>query len=148
MLHFFISCLLLSPLRRISFSFFFFFNDPAPPDIYPLPLPDALPIYVHRDVVAGAPEDRVRLDVHPHVQVARRSAALTRCALAPEPDPLPVRHARGDAGLDRPDRKSTRLNSSHGYISYAVFCLNKKKQNPCAKPIDSTSFLMAPRIRQ
>src|SRR2546422_5744398 len=30
-------------------------------------------------------------------------------------------------GLDWPDRKSTRLNSSHGYISYAVFCLKKKK---------------------
>src|SRR3989449_4460561 len=29
---------------------------------------------------------------------------------------------------DRPDRKSTRLNSSHGYISYAVFCLKKKTQ--------------------
>src|SRR2546422_6787998 len=29
-----------------------------------------------------------------------------------------------------PDRKSTRLNSSHGYISYAVFCL-KKKKHPC-----------------
>src|SRR5687768_18265909 len=29
---------------------------------------------------------------------------------------------------DRPDRKSTRLNSSHGYISYAVFCLKKKKK--------------------
>src|SRR2546429_1112590 len=28
---------------------------------------------------------------------------------------------------ERPDRKSTRLNSSHGYISYAVFCLKKKK---------------------
>src|SRR2546422_7313223 len=28
----------------------------------------------------------------------------------------------------QPDRKSTRLNSSHGYISYAVFCLKKKKQ--------------------
>src|SRR2546429_6099460 len=28
-----------------------------------------------------------------------------------------------------PDRKSTRLNSSHGYISYAVFCLKKKKPN-------------------
>src|SRR2546422_7493284 len=35
--------------------------------------------------------------------------------------------------IDRPrageDRKSTRLNSSHGYISYAVFCLKKKKKN-------------------
>src|SRR2546429_3863655 len=35
------------------------------------------------------------------------------------------RHARGTDG----DRKSTRLNSSHGYISYAVFCLKKKKIN-------------------
>src|SRR2546422_5616317 len=31
-------------------------------------------------------------------------------------------------GLTRTDRKSTRLNSSHGYISYAVFCLKKKKK--------------------
>src|SRR5687768_18266406 len=31
---------------------------------------------------------------------------------------------------DRSDRKSTRLNSSHGYISYAVFCLKKKKKKP------------------
>src|SRR2546422_2237506 len=30
-------------------------------------------------------------------------------------------------GIDTLDRKSTRLNSSHGYISYAVFCLKKKK---------------------
>src|SRR2546429_5135854 len=36
-------------------------------------------------------------------------------------------------GRRRPeDRKSTRLNSSHGYISYAVFCLKKKKRNPHA----------------
>src|SRR2546429_5345539 len=33
------------------------------------------------------------------------------------------------AGLGLEDRKSTRLNSSHGYISYAVFCLKKKKNN-------------------
>src|SRR2546422_8518599 len=33
----------------------------------------------------------------------------------------------GEAGRDQRDRKSTRLNSSHGYISYAVFCLKKKK---------------------
>src|SRR2546422_3576367 len=37
---------------------------------------------------------------------------------------------RNDAGeIDERDRKSTRLNSSHGYISYAVFCLKKKKKN-------------------
>src|SRR5205809_5385948 len=52
--------------------------------------------------------------------------------------PLPLRHESGRhhllgaGGRDRhgradPDRKSTRLNSSHGYISYAVFCLKKKK---------------------
>src|SRR2546422_8959505 len=34
-----------------------------------------------------------------------------------------------DIGLLMTDRKSTRLNSSHGYISYAVFCLKKKKTN-------------------
>src|SRR2546429_6117844 len=34
-------------------------------------------------------------------------------------------------GVLRPDRKSTRLNSSHGYISYAVFCLKKKKSQHC-----------------
>src|SRR2546429_5297265 len=36
--------------------------------------------------------------------------------------------ARPDSRNARLDRKSTRLNSSHGYISYAVFCLKKKKQ--------------------
>src|SRR5205809_1829375 len=41
------------------------------------------------------------------------------------------RHAAGRGARDgdpAPDRKSTRLNSSHGYISYAVFCLKKKKE--------------------
>src|SRR2546422_4676860 len=36
---------------------------------------------------------------------------------------------RIDHEVERQDRKSTRLNSSHGYISYAVFCLKKKKKN-------------------
>src|SRR5687768_18079695 len=36
---------------------------------------------------------------------------------------------RLDDGQGKRDRKSTRLNSSHGYISYAVFCLKKKKNN-------------------
>src|SRR5215204_6056192 len=39
----------------------------------------------------------------------------------------PVRHRQVRAGPDRRDRKSTRLNSSHTVISYAVFCLKKKK---------------------
>src|SRR5256884_5301462 len=43
-------------------------------------------------------------------------------------------HCRpGEGASRRPeDRKSTRLNSSHGYNSYAVLCLNKKKQTPSA----------------
>src|SRR2546429_5239208 len=44
------------------------------------------------------------------------------------------------------DRKSTRLNSSHGYISYAVFCLKKKKNTPPLLTVPSpfTVFVMAP----
>src|SRR2546429_6791384 len=54
-----------------------------------------------------------------------------------------LRVFRLDGKLDKPptetlhlflgdrDRKSTRLNSSHGYISYAVFCLTKKTHTPC-----------------
>src|SRR2546422_3075705 len=40
------------------------------------------------------------------------------------------------------DRKSTRLNSSHGYISYAVFCLKKKKKNEVRRShiIETTSM--------
>src|SRR2546429_7208074 len=41
----------------------------------------------------------------------------------------------------RPDRKSTRLNSSHGYISYAVFCLKKKKKHDT-----STTHFPQPRV--
>src|SRR2546429_6387200 len=41
----------------------------------------------------------------------------------------PGRVRADDELLRRGDRKSTRLNSSHGYISYAVFCLKKKKKN-------------------
>src|SRR2546429_6354293 len=40
------------------------------------------------------------------------------------------------------DRKSTRLNSSHGYISYAVFCLKKKKTIPITKSTKSLLILL------
>src|SRR2546429_2512829 len=43
--------------------------------------------------------------------------------------------------LKRRDRKSTRLNSSHGYISYAVFCLKKKKQKSSLQPVHAVSNL-------
>src|SRR5438128_3802756 len=89
----------------INLSAFFFFNDPAPTEIYTLSLHDALPICL-----------AVALDhVHP--------AAL------PVFVEQPLRFFRiGSGDLGR-DRKSTRLNSSHGSISYAVFCLKKKKNN-------------------
>src|SRR5689334_15604 len=54
----------------------------------------------HGQVGALAAEHRVRLDVHPDVQVAGRAAALARGALARELDPGPVRHPGRDAGLD------------------------------------------------
>src|SRR2546422_4685092 len=44
-----------------------------------------------------------------------------------EPERVRVARQAGHLGIEL-DRKSTRLNSSHGYISYAVFCLKKKKQ--------------------
>src|SRR5687768_18326235 len=84
---------------------FFFFNDTATTEIYTLSLHDALPIsYFH-------PHTHLLLHIH-----------------------LSLFHS----GLPREkvcrDRKSTRLNSSHGYISYAVFCLKKKKKNKKNSP--------------
>src|SRR2546422_3306267 len=70
---------------------------------------------------------RSRRRVRPGVRAPRLAEVLDR-----EPRHLvrllPRRGARPVERLDQDaDRKSTRLNSSHGYISYAVFCLKKKK---------------------
>src|SRR5258707_8786156 len=46
-----------------------------------------------------------------------------------EPSVVAIRHEGGPQGKKSIDRKSTRLNSSHANISYAVFCLKKKKKN-------------------
>src|SRR5690349_24212441 len=69
-------------------------------------------------------------------QVDGHSAALARRVEAHAPQSLAERfgHAQRFLGLvleriDQQDRKSTRLNSSHVEISYAVFCLKKKKIN-------------------
>src|SRR5947209_9732897 len=86
---------------------FFFFNDTATTEIYTLSLHDALPISAQE---GGARE-------HPREEVRRQAAGI-----APRGAARGVRRAR-----DR-DRKSTRLNSSHANISYAVFCLKKKKK--------------------
>src|SRR3712207_7307948 len=96
-------------LARLDFCLFFFFNDTATTEIYTLSLHDALPIY-------QTAEDRL----------ARRRGPFRRAAAG-------RRHAEQ---LRKLDRKSTRLNSSHANISYAVFCL-KKKKNTNRRHIDT-----------
>src|SRR6266496_4884830 len=83
--------------------FFFFFNDTATTEIYTLSLHDALPI------------------------CSRPCVAEAVCAGSPTPPREgPIAESGGPGA--RADRKSTRLNSSHVEISYAVFCLKKKKK--------------------
>src|SRR2546422_8078799 len=61
-----------------------------------------------------------------------RSRSLTGRAAFTRHSSFPAAHGTGtvdgESALPERDRKSTRLNSSHGYISYAVFCLKKKKK--------------------
>src|SRR2546422_11287290 len=92
------------------YSFFFFFNDTATTEIYTLSLHDALPI----SIVIGAH----RVKVAEKSRVAARGLADLNEVFIPQAGWI---RTRADG-----DRKSTRLNSSHGYISYAVFCLKKK----------------------
>src|SRR3989442_8529992 len=87
-------------------SFFFFFNDTATTEIYTLSLHDALPIFAF----------------------GTAWYALADLAGAKAGQKLLVHSAAGGVGMAAVDRKSTRLNSSHVRISYAVFCLKKKKQ--------------------
>src|SRR2546422_4631610 len=76
------------------------------------------------------------------VENVRRVHTDFHLQLLVDPDPLRNGHVQvPESGPEHPvaevaelartrgDRKSTRLNSSHGYISYAVFCLKKKKRN-------------------
>src|SRR2546421_8800172 len=104
-------------MRVYLFLLFFFFNDTATTEIYTLSLHDALPILV-RDNPGDGQRDDDRAEVRPGVEDARGERALL------------LREPLGH-GLDRRgevDRKSTRLNSSHDQISYAVFCLKKKNK--------------------
>src|SRR5690349_22828127 len=98
-------------------------NDTAPPEIYPLSLHDALPIL--RSVPWSYRGD------FPRGHCLSRAVRLFRRRLSQRRECAPVRctlrywKQRGCGR--RQDRKSTRLNSSHVEISYAVFCLKKKK---------------------
>src|SRR5438445_13820968 len=91
----------------------FFFTHTAPTEIYTLSLHDALPISGRRPPLRRAGADRGRDLRLPRLRV------------------VPVRPVR--AGGTLRDRKSTRLNSSHANISYAVFCLKKKKKEKNTK---------------
>src|SRR3712207_8373217 len=87
---------------------FFFFNDTATTEIYTLSLHDALPICTATHLLAR--------DDQSGLWATNREGLLNGWNVS-----SPVR----PSGLDR---KSTRLNSSHANISYAVFCLKKKKK--------------------
>src|SRR3712207_8045554 len=101
-------------------STFFFFNDTATTEIYTLSLHDALPIYswpLHRygTGVQGSPRLRARTGGSNAEHLAK--------------DGLFKRRKPAKSNYSKIDRKSTHLNSSHANISYAVFCLKKKKNN-------------------
>src|SRR2546422_5520052 len=98
--------------------FFFFFNDTATTEIYTLSLHDALPISPRsRTILLDAGGAGLHL-------VQQMAATLRGLREQLHRHLVERRRARIGGPLDR---KSTRLNSSHGYISYAVFCLKKKK---------------------
>src|SRR5438876_3692811 len=94
---------------------FFFFHAPATTEIYTLSLHDALPIWP--PVLAGTgaggpgifPRPSLMRPFRRRPPMRRHAAVLALASLTPHGD-----------------RKSTRLNSSHPSISYAVFCLKKK----------------------
>src|SRR5206468_12506923 len=109
------------PTFLLCFSFlFFFFIAPVTTVIYTLSLHDALPICHHvRELVAA--EFRGGLGDRGDGVVLVDHRAVAREAACGQLHP----HHRLLGSLE--DRKSTRLNSSHDQISYAVFCLKKKK---------------------
>src|SRR2546427_11167316 len=106
-----IDMLSLSAIHSSLYSFFFFFNDTATTEIYTLSLHDALPILLAEERQRTG--DRSR---NPDLDFLRGGVRSRKREGAGEKEPCE-------------DRKSTRLNSSHSQISYAVFCLKKKKKH-------------------
>src|SRR3712207_7434649 len=100
------SCMMMNNL--VVSMYFFFFNDTATTEIYTLSLHDALPICrTGMKFLEGAPVFAVEVRSEGDYGPAAEQAMAEKRA-------------------DYLDRKSTRLNSSHANISYAVFCLKKK----------------------
>src|SRR5947209_20514764 len=100
--------ILRSKIQFLRFLCLFFFNDTATTEIYTLSLHDALPI-----------------SARPKRKLSSRSGGDARRGTIVRAYHLYTYNKEGR--LIR-DRKSTRLNSSHANISYAVFCLKKKKK--------------------
>src|SRR5439155_22183471 len=109
-------CLLhLSPLYSLAL---FFFNEPATTKIYTLSLHDALPIF-----------RLLKLQREANQRGAGGEPSARSSKLCTLRSAVRIRVSRWPSSRGRvlKDRKSTRLNSSHVAISYAVFCLKKKK---------------------
>src|SRR5256885_10145180 len=106
---------------------FFFFNDTATTEIYTLSLHDALPISSFMITLNVAVDRRI---------AALNLASWARPSIVRLGSLIAFRHAW------LTDRKSTRLNSSHLVISYAVFCLQRKKSLKWPELIDEGSWLL------
>src|SRR3712207_7022917 len=99
----------------------FFFNDTAATEIYTLSLHDALPIY-------GVEAEDAFFDAEQNAQLILDAEQYYRSMFGGRVQSWNLRDQHMASTLDAlVDRKSTRLNSSHANISYAVFCLKKKK---------------------
>src|SRR2546430_12185748 len=101
-------------------SIFFFFNDTATTEIYTLSLHDALPISTSSNT-----------DTISRNTVGSANSTRSFC--------LPLMNDF-QSNIEKRDRKSTRLNSSHSQISYAVFCLKKKRTHKSTRS-DSTTYI-------
>src|SRR5256885_10462756 len=114
-------------LCPLCITFFFFFNDTATTEIYTLSLHDALPISR-----MGGFDGTIVMGIWDPWSDEEWSNAVKQRRFVDG-------YCVGNEGLGvryRPeDRKSTRLNSSHLVISYAVFCLKKKKENESAHAV-------------
>src|SRR5438309_9148140 len=104
----------------------FFFNAPPPTELYTLSLHDALPISVAK-------------------RRCGRGGNRPPNSIAPTGRGSRARPARNHIVRSHPDRKSTRLNSSHSSISYAVFCLKKKNKRKRVGALLSQAYARLPR---
>src|SRR5437868_8069770 len=111
-----------------SMFFFFFFTDTATTELYTLSLHDALPIW------DGRGESRPRSERWSCPAYDRRWPSVLLKFAEGTVAPCAAAHKARACG----DRKSTRLNSSHVSISYAVFCLKKKTRKGCVITFNST----------